>query len=97
MTLSAVALSAILLAQASPAPTPVVGVAGVLEGNGFKVVFFDQQGKCSPGDHVAVIKQPDNKVVQGCWFKKYEGVWVKWDDGDYSAVPEKAVNWNPEV
>jgi hypothetical protein len=66
---------------------------GRLENANFLVLFYNDAYVCPAGTTVTAWFGPDNAHTLGCWFERYDIIWVFFADGDKGAYSKDRITW----
>jgi len=72
-----------LAALASTAPAKEVARS---VGATSAVILYSDRGTCDEGAAEAMYLDR-NQQVRGCWFERFDRIWLYYDDGDHAGLP----------
>jgi len=56
-----------------------------LVGDTSAVILYSDKGECAEGSTEALYLAR-NQQVRGCWFERFDRIWIYYDDGDTAGL-----------
>jgi hypothetical protein len=75
-------VAACLAALANAAPAKEVARS---VGPASAVILYSDRGGCDEGSAEAMYLDR-NQQVRGCWFERFDRIWIFYDDGDHTGL-----------